>query len=474
MKRLLSSPNKIRWAILRTGASPHPCHSRESGNPVLLEFLRTGIRGAPRILRWSLSVALLLGLVSVDDGSADANGLFAVADDINALLKSGDSRPETAERLVSEYLALDSLAAATFRGYLAKSLQEYEDLLPPPRFKDLVEHHRSRLLRAYQHRLSADLVAQIAGLDEVEIKHFEVSKQRGRAVLHALFADRPVALEADLISVAGTWKAAELRVDGQPISDYYRRRYKAILDGRYSPQVLEAQLAEREFVVLEDFAATWDGSQPIDWGPWKKKDRHKPVLYRVEGRPRRYMVARDSSYSVIVGKLVHWNPRQYPIMTWCWRAAALPLGGNEFLDDANDSAAGVYVIFSKNWLGVPKQLKYVWSTTLPEGTVGRRDKIFRPWFFVVESGATNLDQWTFEVVDLEKHHRAKLGGRPAKRTIGLGLLTDANSTRSYAEAYYADLRVWTRQAFDGGRVVNYCGGLPVPNANGAYAEENAR
>ena len=421
-----------------------------------------------------LSAALLLalGLVSPDDGRADASGLFASADQLNALLDPGGPRTETAERLVGEYLALDSLAAATFRGYLAKSLHAYKDLLPPPRFKDLVEHHRSRLLRAYQHRLSADLVAQTAGLDEVQIKRFEVNKRQGRAVLRALFADRTVAIEADLISVAGTWKAVELRIDGQPISDHYRRRYKAILAGRYSPQVLEARLAEREFVVLDDFAATWNGSQPMDWGPWKKKDRHKPVLYRIEGRPRRYMAARDSSHSVIMGKFIHWNPRQYPIMTWCWRAAALPLGGNEFLDDANDSAAGVYVIFSKNWLGVPKQLKYVWSTTLPEGTVGRRDKIFRPWFFVVESGATNLGKWTFEVVDLEKHHRAKLGGRPADRTIGLGLLTDANSTRSYAEAYYADLRVWTRQAFDGGRVANYCGGLPVPN--GAYAEENSQ
>ena len=431
-----------------------------------------GIWGAPRILRWSL-VALLLGLVSVDDASADANGLSAVADDLNALLKSGNSHPETAERLVSEYLALDSLAATTFRGYLAKSLEGYEGRLPPARFKALVEHHRSRLLRAYQHRLSADLVAQIEGLDEVKIKHLKVSEQQGRAAGHALFADRPVAIEADLISVAGTWKVAELRIDDQPISDHYRRRYKAILEGRYSPQVLEAQLAEREFVVLEDFAATWDGSQPMEWGPWKKKDRLKPVLYHVEGRPRRYMAMRDSSHSVIVGKLVHWNPRQYPIMTWCWRAAALPLGGNEFLDDANDSAAGVYVIFSR-WMKIPKQLKYVWSTTLPEGTVGRRDKIFRPWFFVVESGVANLDKWTFEVVDLEKHHQEKLGGRPAKRTVGLGLLTDANSTRSYAEAYYADMRVWTRQAFDGGRVVNYCGGLPVPNANGAYAEENSQ
>ena len=357
-------------------------------------------------------------------------------------------------------------------------------MLSSPRFTQLVEHYRSRLARAYQHRLSADLAAQLAAEDlrGLRLDSLAVNGQRGRAQLRALFATRSLGVEADLIFVAGTWKIAELKIDGRPVSSHYRRRYQSLIDGGHSPPVMEAQLAEREYVVLEDFAATWDGSQPMEWGPWKKKDRLKPVLYRVEGRPsaelgskpRRYMAARDSSHSVILGKFVHWNPRQYPIMTWCWRAAALPLGGNEFLDDANDSAAGLYVIFSKNWLGVPKQLKYVWSTSLPEGTVGRRDKIFRPWFFVVESGATNLDKWTFEVVDLEKHHREKLGGRPAKRTIGLGLLTDANSTRSYAEAYYADMRVWTRGAFDGGRVVNHCGGLPVPNANGAYAEENSQ
>jgi hypothetical protein len=36
------------------------------------------------------------------------------------------------------------------------------------------------------------------------------------------------------------------------------------------------------------------------------------------------------------------------------------------------------------------------------------------------------------------------------------LLTDANSTDSEAEAYYADLRVWTRKAYDEGRVQDYC------------------
>ncbi len=420
-----------------------------------------------------LSAVLLLALASLGDGRADEAWAAAAVARLNALLEAPNSeRADRADRLVREHLAVEEFTAATFGDYLERSLDAYRDLLSSPRFTHLVEHYRSRLVRAYQHRLSADLAAQLAAEDlrGLRLDSLEVNGQRGRAQLSALFAARSLGVEADLIFANGTWKIAELKIDGRLVSSHYRRRYQSPIDRGHSPPVLEAQFADREYVVLEDFAATWDGSQPMEWGPWKKKDRLKPVLYRVEGRPRRYMAARDSSHSVIVGKFVHWNPRQYPIMTWCWRAAALPQGGNEFLDDANDSAAGLYVIFSKNWLGVPKQLKYVWSTSLPEGTVGRRDKIFRPWFFVVESGATNLDKWTFEVVDLEKHHREKLGGRPAKRTIGLGLLTDANSTRSYAEAYYADLRVWTRGAFDGGRVVNYCGGLPAPN--GAYAEED--
>ena len=420
-----------------------------------------------------LSTVLLLALASRGDGWADATWETAIVARLNALLEAPNrERADGADRLVSEHLAVDEFAAATFGDYLEESLDDYQDLLAAPRFTHLVEHYRSRLARAYKHRLSADLAVQLASPDwrGLRLDSLEVNGQRGRAQLSALLATRSLGVEADLILADGTWKIAELKIDGRPVSSHYRRRYQSLIDRGHSPPVLEAQLAEREYVVLEDFAATWDGSQPMEWGPWKKQDRHKPVLYHVEGHPRRYMAARDSSHSVIVGKFVQWNPRQYPIMTWCWRAAALPLGGNEFLDEANDSAAGLYVIFSKNWLGVPKQLKYVWSTTLPEGTVGRRDKLFRPWFFVVESGAANLGKWTFEVVDLEKHHREKLGGRPAKRTIGLGLLTDANSTRSYAEAYYADLRVWTREAFDGGRVVNYCGGLPV--SNGAYAEEN--
>ena len=420
-----------------------------------------------------ISILVAHGLVAADDDSPAAiSDLSAVVSHLDALLQS--SAPpdaEMAEQLVREHVALARLAQTTFGNYLENSLEDYDDLLPAPDFQRLVEHYHDRLLKAYQQRLSADFASQLQSpaLQGLHFERLDLDGRRGRAEFRALVDDRSLKIHADLVPVNQTWKIAELTIAGRPISEHYLHLYQDLIDNNYSLPVLETALAKRDFIALDDFSATWDGHHPMDWGPWKEKDRQKPMLYWIESSgDQHYMTARDSSHSVIVGKFIHWNPRQYPIMSWCWQATALPPGGNEFLDDANDSAAGLYVIFSQNWLGIPKQLKYVWSSTLPEGTVGRRDKIFRPWFFVVESGPNNLGTWTFETVDLEQNHWDKLGSEPAERTIGLGLLTDANSTRSYAEAYYADLRVWTREALENKRITNHCGALPKQLTHTAY------
>ena len=422
-----------------------------------------------------LSAVVLLALANPSDGRADAAWATATVARLNALLEAPNSeRADAADRLVREHLAVDEFAAATFGDYLEESLDAYRGLLSSPRFTHLVEHYRGRLARAYQHRLSADLAVQLASPDwrGLRLDSLEVNGQRGRAQLRALFATRSLGVEADLIFANGTWKIAELKIDGRPVSSHYRRRYQSLIDRGHSPPVLEAQLAEREYVVLEDFTATWDGSQPMEWGPWKKTGSAQTgALPRRGSLAALHGGARFEPFGHR-GKIRPVESPPVPDYDLVLAGCGLAAGRQRVSRRRQRQCGGVYVIFSKNWMGVPKQLKYVWSTTLPEGTVGRRDKLFRPWFFVVESGAANLGKWTFEVVDLEKHHREKLGGRPAKRTIGLGLLTDANSTRSYAEAYYADLRVWTRQAFDGGRVVNHCGGLPV--SNGAYSGENSQ
>ena len=211
------------------------------------------------------------------------------------------------------------------------------------------------------------------------------------------------------------------------------------------------------YIVIEDFASTPLDSLPRDWR-WRGKDDDKPKLYTVhEINGRRYLAAQDTGHSVVLMKRFHWDPRQYPIMTWCWRADALPPGGDERYTETNDSAAGVHVIFSRNLLGIPRQIKYVWSTTLAPGTVSRRKGIARPWFVVLQSGSEKQGQWLQEWVDLEKDHERILSSDLPKKTIGIALLTDANSTQGYAAAAYADFRVWPRAAL--AHIPNYCANL---------------
>jgi hypothetical protein len=78
---------------------------------------------------------------------------------------------------------------------------------------------------------------------------------------------------------------------------------------------------------------------------------------------------------------------------------------------------------------------------------------------VLESGAEKLGKWVFEQVDAYENYRRVYDGKPKKRTIGLAILTDANSTDSYAAAAYADIRVWSRKARDTGLIQDYCGCL---------------
>ena len=338
-------------------------------------------------------------------------------------------------------------------------LDDYEDALDEAQMAALLDDCTDRLQATFSRRLHRDLVSHATGgLRKISVRDLEVGDGRGKLHVTVEGKSGTESLVFLLRRRDNNWVIVDIDRDGRQLSEHYRSLLDDVLEKGYSLPVLLARLNEQEFIVLEDFSSTPPGQLPRDWGHMRDRDKHKPKPYKVEMTSgNHYLAAQDTGRSVIVGKFVHWNPRKYPIMTWCWRVNALPVGADERINHLNDSAAGIYVMFSQNWLGVPKQIKYVWSSTLAEGTVDRRNKIFRPWFFVLESGDANLGKWTFEQVDLLRDYRRVFDNdKPKKRSIGVGLLTDANNTDSYAEAYYADLRVWSREAFEQGRVVDYC------------------
>ena len=357
-----------------------------------------------------------------------------------------------------------------FRDYCEETLEEYGKFMSEEELEDFVVRHEERLQGKFRAYWVSALAAYLREGPMTSLHLVEIDDRNGEAEVEIAAETgpgrEPRTLTLKLQAEGKDWRLVDVETGGRSASDLMRGRFEEILKKEYSLPVLEARMRQRPYVVLEDFSATEPGRPPEGWG-WRNKDRDKPKPYTVlAAGSHHYLAARDSGSSIILLKVSHWNPRQYPILTWCWRAESLPPGGDERYGPTNDSAAGLYVFFSQNWLGIPRQIKYVWSSTLPEGTVDRRKRFARPWFFVVESGPGNLGSWVFEQVDLLADYDRVYGGEPKSRTRGLGILTDANSTHSYAEAHYADLRVWTREALERGEVRSHCECLPDPPVTG--------
>ena len=403
--------------------------------------------------------AVLAGMAGAT-AAAGSGGEAWLADEVALLNARGGGSPEAAAAaFVDRAVDLPAFADLCFGGYVEDSLAEVESHMTRSGFLAYVEAHGARLQAALRQRLIADLAARLVGLPALEVVASRFDGDSGRA--EVALPGGPAIL-CHLKRTEDGWRLRDLRIRDRRLSRIYRRRHEDVLDRRDSPAVLESRLAGREYVLLEDFSLTNPGGLPMGWG-WRDRDDDAAKPYQVRRHDRgSFLEARVSEASVLIGRLAQWDPRQFPILTWCWRADVLPAGGDERYGPTNDSAAGLYVFFSQTWLGAPRHVKYVWSTTLPVGTVGRRNRIFRPWFIVAESGEANLGRWTFEVVDLERDYRRTYGGRPKGQTQGLGLLTDANNTGTRSEACYADLRAWSREAWEQGRVVDHCGAFRGP------------
>lgn len=417
---------------------------------------------------WTTALGAVCWLWSSTVAEADAAG--ELRQQLEADLATFQSLigPEAAqlEQAVATQLAdrLDAraLARRAFGTYVERSLADYDRVLDPSSLRRLQVESEGQLAAACERRVVSDLTAYLHnGLREIRLEGVQAEANTGTAHYAARLPSGLVSAVATWSRSEGTWRLVDLEIDGQLLSRRLRQLAGDAVTKEHSLPVVIAHLTGSEYIVLEDFAVTPTGQPPVGWSVWRTQDEGKPRHYLVqEANGKRYLEARDEGGSVIIGKFMRWDPREYPIMTWCWRATALPAGADERQDELNDSAGGIYVVFSLNWLvGAPKHLKYVWSTALPVGTVYRRNKPFRPWFFVVESGEERLGRWIFEQVDLLRDYQLKLGERPAERTVSIQVLTDANSTHSRAAADYADLRVWRRDAETRGLIRDYCGCL---------------
>ncbi len=247
----------------------------------------------------------------------------------------------------------------------------------------------------------------------------------------------------------GIWKVSNMRIERETL---LRRYYKKCdnLVGKYSFAYLIGELMGRGYIILEDFESSEVGKLPKNW-TWKSKDNAKNKPYEIVlENGNKHLAAKDNGESVIIGKNIKWNLKKYPYVSFRWRASRIPAGGDERYGKTNDSAAGIYFIYKKKFGLIPESVKFVWSTTLPVGSAARRSGTGRPWVVVAESGAEGLGEWRTYSFNLYEAYKKTFGSEPPDRPIGIGLLSDANSTKSSAYADYDDILALKQADADSG------------------------
>jgi DUF3047 family protein len=181
------------------------------------------------------------------------------------------------------------------------------------------------------------------------------------------------------------------------------------------------------------------GQFPAWWKTYPfQKGRAKTVYKVQEENGKRFIHAQDDKdISIPIFKDFGWDLKNYSTLQWDWRAVQMPQGGREDSRATNDSACGVYVAFGR-WSGVA--LKYVWSSTLPVGHVWEKEP-GKFYIIVLASGASQLNQWKSEKVNVVEDFKKYFKKDPSKNPSGIGIMTDGNATHTPAACDYTDFTI---------------------------------
>lgn len=173
---------------------------------------------------------------------------------------------------------------------------------------------------------------------------------------------------------------------------------------------------------------------------WESSGGAAENVYRIE-RERdgnAYLKASSHGNGVQLGVEVQADARNGLTLSWRWRVWELPAGGDERREETMDSAAAVYAVFGSRVL--PRVIKYVWSTTVPAGTVLRHPRSGRVAIVVIASGAEKRGDWQTVRRDLTGDYRRLFEGEPG-RLRAIGVKTDSDSTSGTARADFDDFRL---------------------------------
>ncbi len=214
-------------------------------------------------------------------------------------------------------------------------------------------------------------------------------------------------------------------------------------------QIPHARAPSQESTVVEDFESYGAGGIPTDWKildegrlrPLTPTDMSPNEYFRITVEDdnqfvRAYTKGEAIQMTLPNGEGYRWNLESDPCLSWDWRALKLPEGARE--DEVNDTGGAVYVTYSVNFLGIPRSIKYTYSSSLPVGTVVsfRGLKVL-----VVTSGINRAGEWMRMERNAAEDYRRLWGRTPPDEPRAVTLWSDSNSTGREAMVDFDNLTI---------------------------------
>jgi hypothetical protein len=206
---------------------------------------------------------------------------------------------------------------------------------------------------------------------------------------------------------------------------------KLALVGAFLIFLFQARTSQLAFIVLN--TGNWaSGQLPSDW--MVKVNHGKPDL-SVCGEGPSCLHLRSVRASFGLEHRVDVDPSEMPWLTWRWKVAQLPAGGDFRRASTDDQAAQLLVAFDDK-----RVLTYIWDTSAPKGSMQSASNIplVRIYAVVCQSGPADANKWIYEsrnvAADFERAY-----GRPAPRVKGLRLQINSQHTGSTAESYFGEV-----------------------------------
>jgi len=224
-------------------------------------------------------------------------------------------------------------------------------------------------------------------------------------------------------------------------------------------------LAQKSPIVVEDFKDAPVGGVPDNWGYARRDGSLTPIEDRMDDDVRLYVVEEDGEKflrgesqgrAIRMSKAangehggIRWDLNEYPRLRWSWRAHELPEGAREDRSGLNDTGAALYVTFETNWLGLPRSIKYTYSSTLPVGTVVSFTNLR---VIVVSSGADDHgDRWLTIDRDVVQDYKNVFGRTAPDVPLGISLWTDSTETETSSKVDFGTLEIRPKPERPSGR-----------------------